>query len=295
MLRNLKLMDSSKNKALKVKYSPKKEFKKPINSKETCSKKRSKFVAISITFLSIVALLTLIFSTFLIWFNIMAHKNLNKANLFLKPCSSAKIQNVKNLALIVQNKNNLAETILIAELHENHKKAFLYSLDISGLVEKASNSSETLNLKFKGNEQNLIAAINQKFSLQISDYIAISFKGVLKFLSSFNDFEVSISEIEKNLINLMLAKTKILNKKANLIQTSGKIKLTGPQLLCYSRIPNSGSLKQTNHQQTAINLILLKLSKLNSIELLKIFKTIFPNITTSLTLPEILKIVSEYH
>lgn len=119
-----------------------------------------------------------------------------------------------------------------------------------------------------------IQTINYNFDLDITKYATLSFESVEKIVDLVDGVAVELTESEMEILNIS--------------GEAGLYTLNGSQALKYSRIRKIDTdYQRMERQQNVIDALVVKISKMNIIELLDFVKEALPYITTNLTNQEI--------
>ena len=121
-----------------------------------------------------------------------------------------------------------------------------------------------------------IQTINYNFDLDITKYITLGFESVEKIVDLVDGVVVELTEKEMEILQIS--------------GDTGLYTLNGSQALKYSRIRKIDTdYQRMERQQNVIDASVVKISKMNVVELLDFIKEALPYITTNLTNQEITK------
>ena len=133
--------------------------------------------------------------------------------------------------------------------------------------------------------------------LDIQDYVTVDFGAIADAVDLLGGIEIEVTEEELPYINQYIPETaNSAGKAANLLQSAGLQKLDGTQATTYARIRSTagGDFTRTERQRLVIEKMFEKAKGADIGTLNKIIDKVFPQVSTSFTLPEILKYASAY-
>ena len=142
-----------------------------------------------------------------------------------------------------------------------------------------------------------INMLNMNLDLDIQDYVTVDFGAIADAVDLLGGIEIEVTEEELPYINQYIPETaNSAGKAANLLQSAGLQKLDGTQATTYARIRSTagGDFTRTERQRLVIEKMFEKAKGADIGTLNKIIDKVFPQVSTSFTLPEILKYASAY-
>ena len=203
--------------------------------------------------------------------------------------------------------DNRSDTIMIAAIHKETKDVKLVSVYRDTLLNvnvnkpsyKKCNSAYAL-----GSYTQAVAMLNANLDLYIEDYITIGFKGLTDTVDALGGIYLTIEEAEiQHLNNYQMMMSKELGADDYPyvpVEEAGYQKVTGLQATAYCRIraTKGSDFRRTERQRDTLEAILERAKSASVSELTDAAKSLVYEVSTSLTMDEILAMVeavSEYN
>lgn len=187
-----------------------------------------------------------------------------------------------------------ADTIIIAVMDHDKKEIRMASIYRDTLLEQEDGSYNKANYAyFSGGPVDAINMLNKNLDLNIEDYATVDFKAMADVVDLIGGIEIDVTDAEANMLNKYLGETaKAANKEAHKLSGGGTYNLDGPQAVTYARLRKleGGDYKRTERQRLVIQRIFEKAVKMDVGTLNKIVDTVFPQVSTSFTLKEIVNL-----
>ena len=139
--------------------------------------------------------------------------------------------------------------------------------------------------------------LNMNLDLDIEDYVTVDFGGIADAIDLLGGVEIDVTEEEVPYLNEFLQETaNSAGKAANPVTTSGLQTLDGVQATTYARIRSTagGDFTRTERQRLVIEKMFDKAKSADLGTLNEIIDKVFPQVSTSFTLQEILKYATAY-
>lgn len=189
-----------------------------------------------------------------------------------------------------------ADTIMIAAINNKTKEVRMVSVYRDTLTEQMDGSvKKANNAYFVGGPKEAINMLNKNYDLDITDYVTVDFKALSDAIDLLGGIEVEVSDAEVQQINKYVNETaKVAGKKANKLSKAGTYTLDGPQAVTYARIRKNvgGDYKRTERQRLVIEKAANKAKKSDLATINKILDTVFPQISTSFSLKDLIGLAS---
>ncbi len=190
-----------------------------------------------------------------------------------------------------------SDTIILMSINKSTKEVKLLSIyrdtyvSINGHYTKINNAYAT------GGPELAISTINRNLDLQVTDFITVSFKIMADVVDALGGVTLTI-DTEKELENLndYITNMNTLNGGSSRHFTStGTFTFDGNQAVAYSRIRymEGGDHKRASHQRELIEAIMEQAMKKPQ-QLVAVLNSVLPQISTSFTSDEILKLGMEF-
>lgn len=183
-----------------------------------------------------------------------------------------------------------ADCMIIASIHNKTKKVQLISVYRDTLTEQMNGKlKKANNAYFTGGPKDAINMLNKNFDLAIEDYVTVDFKALADTIDLLGGVEIEIKEEEVQYMNEFLEETaQVAGKDANFVTEPGNQNLDGAQAVTYARIRSTagGDYTRTERQRLVLQKIFEKVlhTKIGTIN--KIIDKVFPQVSTSFSLKE---------
>ncbi len=214
------------------------------------------------------------------------------------------IQDYINIALlgidtrIDKKQTKQSDCIMIISINPMNKQIKLVSvyrdtcLEVNGRVEK-------INYAYALGGGNLIVkSLNENMDLNVSEFIVVDFKALINFIDTIGGIDVDIKSEEVKYINFNLIDLKYMNDnefESIMLNKKGTQTLNGLQVLAYCRVRTigNGDFDRTQRMQNVFKSIIDKLKTKNIFELNDVIDNILPQIQTSFTTLDLVKLFPE--
>ncbi len=194
-------------------------------------------------------------------------------------------------------KGNRSDTILIASINEESKVVKLVSVYRDTYLNLGNDYYDKANAAYsKGGPLQAINMLNMNLDMNITDYVTVGWAGVADTIDALGGVEIEVDDAEiSHLNNYQVETSKSLGKTYKKVTSTGMQTLDGIQAVSYCRIRYTAGddFKRTERQREVIEAILKKAKSANIATLNKAANTIFEEISTSLTLTEILSLLKD--
>ncbi|HCL4548632.1 LytR family transcriptional regulator [Clostridium botulinum] len=186
-----------------------------------------------------------------------------------------------------------SDAVMILSLDKKHKKVKLSSIMRDSYVDIEGHGKTKLNHAYAyGGPELAIKTINSNFKLNIRDFVAVDFYGLENIIDTVGGVEIPVRSDEIKYINSYMQGTaKVENKAVQEVQNPGLQNLNGMQAVAYARIryTSGGDYERTERQRTILTAIMNKIKKLGPTEFPKVVSVLLPNVESSLSSTEIMK------
>lgn len=185
-----------------------------------------------------------------------------------------------------------ADCIIIVSIDNKTKNIQMVSVyrdtlteQMDGDLKKANNSY------FTGGPKDAINMLNKNLDLAIQNYVTVDFKALADTIDLLGGVEIDIKEEEIQYINEFLEETaQVAGKDANFVNESGNQLLDGSQAVTYARIRSTagGDYTRTERQRLVLEKIFEKVLNTKISTLNKIIDKVFPQVSTSFSLKDMI-------
>lgn len=193
---------------------------------------------------------------------------------------------------------NRTDCIIVASLNNKTKEIKMVSVYRDTLLDLSEGTYQKCNAAYSyGGPVLAINMLNMNLDLDIQDYVTVDFGAIADAVDLLGGIEIEVTEEELPYINQYIPETaNSAGKAANLLQSAGLQKLDGTQATTYARIRSTagGDFTRTERQRLVIEKMFEKAKMADIGTLNAIIDKVFPQVSTSFTLPEILKYASAY-
>ena len=188
-----------------------------------------------------------------------------------------------------------ADTIMVASIDSETKEVKIVSIyrdlmtmQTDGKVRKANSAY------FIGGPKDAVNMLNQNFDLDIQDYVTVDFNAMADVVDLLGGIEVEVNELEAEEMNNYIGETaEVTKKKANYV-SAGVQTLDGVQAVTYARIRKNvgGDYGRTTRQRVVLEKMADKAKDTDFTTLSKIVNQVFPQVSTSFTLKELISLAA---
>lgn len=194
-------------------------------------------------------------------------------------------------------KGNRSDTIIIASINESTKEVKLVSVYRDTYLNLGNDSYNKANSAYAlGGPLQAINMLNMNLDMNITDYVTVGWAGVADTIDALGGVDIDVDSAEiTHLNNYQVETSKSLGKSYKKVTNTGMQTLDGIQAVSYCRIRYTAGddFKRTERQREVIQAILTKAKSANVATLNKAANTIFEEISTSLTLTEIVDLLKD--
>ena len=194
-------------------------------------------------------------------------------------------------------KDTRSDTIMIASVNTETKEVRLMSVYRDTYLNLGNDSYNKCNAAYaKGGPKQAISMLNMNFDLNISDFVAVGFKGVTDVVDAIGGVYINVDEAElAHINNYQISISENLKTAYTPVTETGYQLLDGLQATAYCRIRYTAGddFKRTERQREVLSAILEQAQKLDASKLTKIANNVFSNVYTSVELSEIISLLSD--
>ncbi|WP_077613322.1 LCP family protein [Clostridium sp. Marseille-P2415] len=153
---------------------------------------------------------------------------------------------------------------------------------------------------FKGGHKQALDALNENLDLSIDDYATFNWKAVADVINILGGIDLEITDSEFAYINGFITETvKSTGIGSYQLKSAGMNHLDGVQAVAYARLRLMDTdFNRTERQRKVVNLAMEKAKKADFATLSTLVSTVFPQISTSIGMNDVLSIakgISKYH
>lgn len=183
-----------------------------------------------------------------------------------------------------------SDTIIIAAINSDTKEVRLASVYRDTTVKQADGKIHKANYAyFTGGPKDAINMLNRNFDLDIQDYVTVDFKALADVVDLLGGIKIDVSDDEVKEMNRHIEGTgAVAGKEVHKLEEGGTYTMDGVQAVTYARIRKNvgGDYKRTERQQIVIKKVVEKAKGLDLVTINKIINKVFPQISTSFSLAD---------
>lgn len=188
-----------------------------------------------------------------------------------------------------------SDSIIVAAIHNQTKEVRMVSVYRDTLTEQMSGELlKANNAYFVGGPKEAINMLNKNFDLDIQGYATVDFTALADAIDLLDGIDLTISADEATEMNRYIAETaKVAGKEGKQV-AEGTLTADGVQAVTYARIRKNvgGDYKRTDRQREVIAKVVEKAKHTNVKVLNDIIDQVFPKVSTSLTVSELISLAS---
>lgn len=193
---------------------------------------------------------------------------------------------------------NRTDCIIVASLNNETKEIKMVSVYRDTLLDLSEGTYQKCNAAYSyGGPTMAINMLNMNLDLDIQDYVTVDFGAISDVVDLVGGIEMDVTDEEAYYISEYLQETAdAAGKAAHFLDYGGHMVLDGPQATTYARIRSTagGDFTRTERQRLVIEKIVEKLQKVDVMTLNKIIDQVFPQVSTSFTLQELMNYALAY-
>ena len=213
------------------------------------------------------------------------------------------MQGYRNIALFGVDARNGAlgkgtrtDTIMIASINEDTKEVKLISVYRDTYLNLGNDSYNKANSAYaKGGPEQAINMLNMNLDMNITDYATVGFIGLVDTVDELGGVMIEVDEAEiDHLNNYQIALSEDLDRSYNPVKSTGYQLLDGMQATAYCRIryTKGDDFKRAERQREVLLACVEEAKKASPATLNSIANKVFPSVATSLSLDEIISLLT---
>lgn len=195
-------------------------------------------------------------------------------------------------------KGNRTDCIIVASLNNETKEIKMVSVYRDTLLDLSEGTYQKCNAAYSyGGPVMAINMLNMNLDLDIQDYVTVDFGAISDAIDLLGGVEIDVTDEEAKYLNKYLQETaNSAGKEAHFLDSGGHLLLDGAQATTYARIRSTagGDFTRTERQRLVIEKMFEKALTADLGTINAIIDAVFPQVSTSFTLQEILTYASAY-
>lgn len=194
-------------------------------------------------------------------------------------------------------KGTRSDTIMIASINNATKEVRLMSVYRDTYLNLGNDTYNKCNTAYaKGGAKQAISMLNMNLDLDITDFVAVGFKGVMDTVNAIGGIYIDIDSGElQHINNYQISISENLQVSYTPITETGYQLVDGLQAVAYCRIRQVGNndFKRTERQREVLQAILDETRELDVKKVAKLANSVFADFYTSVDLEEIITLLSD--
>lgn len=195
-------------------------------------------------------------------------------------------------------KGNRTDCIIVASLNNETKEIKMVSVYRDTLLDLSEGTYQKCNAAYSyGGPVMAVNMLNKNLDLDIEDYVTVDFGAIADAIDLLGGIEIDVTDEEAYYISEYLQETAdSAGKEAHFLDYGGHLNLDGAQATTYARIRSTagGDFTRTERQRLVIEKMFEKALKADLGTINAIIDKVFPQVSTSFTLQEVLMYASAY-
>ena len=185
-----------------------------------------------------------------------------------------------------------SDCIMIASINNTTNEINLVSVYRDTLMKQSDDTYEKANYAYNvGGPSEAIAMLNRNLDLDIEKYVSVNFNALADVVDALGGIDIDLTEEEVFWTNGYCTETsKVVGRSTKELSGAGVHTLDGIQAVSYARIryTEGDDYKRTERQRTVLEKVFEKTQKASFSTLNKIIDAVFPQVSTNLTVQNIL-------
>lgn len=190
-----------------------------------------------------------------------------------------------------------SDSIMVASINNETKDVKIVSLYRDTYLKVGSNKYAKANNAYaSGGIKQAIQMLNTNLDLDVTEYVCVDWAALIEAIDALGGVEIELTKAEvKHLNQYVKDMSKEIGSARKLVSGSGVKNLTGAQATAYARIryTSGDDFKRSSRQRIVLEAMLNKAKSADIGTLLDICNAVFDDISTSLTLKEILSLAKD--
>lgn len=185
-----------------------------------------------------------------------------------------------------------SDCIMIASINNSTSEINLVSVYRDTLMKQSDDTYEKANYAYNvGGPSEAIAMLNRNLDMDIEKYVSVDFNALADVVDALGGIDIDLTEEEVFWTNGYCTETsKVVGRSTTELSGAGVHTLDGIQAVSYARIryTEGDDYKRTERQRTVLEKVFEKTQKASFATLNKIIDSVFPQVSTNLTIQNIM-------
>ena len=188
-----------------------------------------------------------------------------------------------------------SDVIMVASINNETKEVKLLSVYRDTYLRVAEDKYRKANNAYAiGGVEGAVQLLNTNFDLNITEYACVDWAAMIEAIDALGGIEIEVNSAEVPQINKCIKEMNaVLGTNSPYLENEGRLLLDGVQATGYARVRKTkgDDFKRSSRQRIVLEAMLNKAKKADVGTLIEICNVVFDDISTSLTLTEILGLV----
>ncbi|MCQ2507862.1 MAG: LCP family protein [Dorea sp.] len=189
-----------------------------------------------------------------------------------------------------------SDCMMIASINNQTHDVKIVSVYRDTLLLQKDGTYEKANAAYSfGGAAEAIALLNRNFDLDIVKYVSVNFNALSDVIDALGGIDIEMTEEEVELTNSYIDHTaKVVGGKKTKLKGSGVVHCNGVQAVSYTRVryTEGYDFKRTHRQRIVLDKVIEAAKKADFLTLNKIVNKVFPQVSTNLTITNILALAA---
>lgn len=191
-----------------------------------------------------------------------------------------------------------SDTIIVASLNNETKEVKLVSVYRDTMLGQEGQHYDKANVAYaQGGPEEAVNMLNRNLDLDIQDYVSVNFLALADVVDLLGGLEIEMTDEEVvHMNNYCVETSEVTGKSYEKIkpEVAGTYHLNGVQAVSYARIRYTagGDFTRTERQRLVISKIVEKVQDAGIVKMNEIIDAVLPEVSTSLSGTEILKMAA---
>ena len=186
-----------------------------------------------------------------------------------------------------------SDCMMIASINNDTNEVKIMSVYRDTLLQQKDGTYEKANMAYHdGGPEEAIALLNRNFDLDIRNYVSVNFNALVDVIDALGGIDMELTQEEAFYCNGYAFETAQVTGKemVQIEEVAGMHHLDGVHAVGYARIryTSGNDFKRTERQRIVLQMVADKAKEANLSTLNKIVDKVFPQISTSLTLGDMM-------
>ena len=191
----------------------------------------------------------------------------------------------------------LSDVIMIASINNQTKEVKLVSVYRDTYLSIGDGKYKKANTAYSaGGVKQAVQMLNSNLDLDITKYVCVDWAALVEAIDALGGIEIEVTAKEVELINSYLWEIdKVTGENSKKLKGSGKLTLSGTQATSYARIRKTAGndFRRASRQRIVLEAMLNKAKQSDINTILDICEAVFDDISTNITLSEILDLAMD--